>query len=329
MPNKNTTATKAKSALKNRGSSSSAATTSTADKSLSPSKQKYDHIAGLLEKMKSQIQQALPKHITPDRIARIALNSIRMNPKLLQCSEMSLLGAIMQSAQLGLEPNSFGQAWLIPFNNKKKNGQYVMEVQFQVGYKGLIELFYRTDKGLNIDAHEVYENDKFDYNYGVGKDSEAKLYHKPVMTNRGSVIGYYATATMKNGSYSFLFMSKEDVKKHANTFSQAYKKGWMSPWKSNFDEMAKKTVIKKLMKYLPLSVELQKGIAADETIKNFNGDPIDETPDQTDFQIITHDDFEDDVSDAPQIESDTDSKKDKVDKETGEVLEEDEQISLL
>lgn len=248
-------------------------------KVLSPEKQKYNRISDMLKSMREQIKQAIPKHITPDRISRIALTNIRMNSKLLECSELSLLGAVLQSAQLGLEPsNQTGKAYLIPFNNKGK-----MEVQFQIGYKGLIELFYRSEQSLNIDAHEVYENDEFEFEYGL----DSKLKHKPTLMDRGDVIAYYAVARMKNGAYGFVVMSRKDIEIHAAKYSQAYKKGWMSSWKTNFDEMAKKTVIKKLTKYLPLSTEIQRAIAQDETIKEFKKEtPIEETKDITDWEVV-------------------------------------------
>ena len=232
----------------------------------------YTTIKHLLEKMAPEIQKALPKHVDPDRIARIALTEVRKTPKLLQCSQASLLGAIMTSAQLGLEPGPTGQCYLIPYYNKKL-GSY--DCQFQIGYKGLLDLFYRADGSLNIDAHEVYENDDFEYEYGLNP----VLRHKPSLKNRGNPIAYYAVAHLKDGGYSFTVMSIEDVEK----IRKRSKSTGFSPWQTDYDEMAKKTVIKRLCKYLPLSIELQRGISNDETTKRNIEQDMSEVADETDW----------------------------------------------
>lgn len=232
----------------------------------------YTTIKHLLEKMAPEIQKALPKHVDPDRIARIALTEVRKTPKLLQCSQASLLGAIMTSAQLGLEPGPTGQCYLIPYYNKKLNSY---ECQFQIGYKGLLDLFYRADGSLNIDAHEVYENDDFEYEYGLNP----VLRHKPSLKNRGNPIAYYAVAHLKDGGYSFTVMSIEDVEK----IRKRSKSTGFSPWQTDYDEMAKKTVIKRLCKYLPLSIELQRGISNDETTKRNIEQDMSEVADETDW----------------------------------------------
>lgn len=221
-------------------------------KKLSVVQQKYNSLSRVLEKMKDSFEEALPKHITPERITRIALTSIRTNPKLLECSELSLIGAILQSAQLGLEPNNLGQAWLIPYNNGKTGK---MEVQFQIGYRGLIDLFYRHEAGLLIDAHTIYENDIFEYQYGT----KQFLRHQPTFGNRGKVIGYYSFANLRNDKSSFKVMSVSEIE----FFHLRSKSSDSGPWVSDYNEMAKKTVIKRLCKYLPISVEIQEAISAD------------------------------------------------------------------
>ena len=238
--------------------------------------QKKDTIFDLITKSKSQFAMALGKAIDPERFTRIAITTLRQNPKLLQCSEISLLGALMQSAQLGLEPNLLGQSYLIPFMNKGK-----MECQFQIGYKGLIKLFYNSSNAQLLDVHEVYQNDQFDYEFGL----TPCLTHKPALSNRGDVIAYYAIAKLKEGATSFAVLSKEDAINHAKKFSQAYKGGY-SPWQTNFDEMAKKTVIKMVLKYMPLSTE--RFIMQDETIKHYDMNSFDmtESPDLTSYEEI-------------------------------------------
>ncbi len=207
----------------------------------------------LLTKMGGQIQKALPSMVSSERFQRVALTAFSNNTKLQQCDPMSFIAAMMQSAQLGLEPNTpLGQAYLIPYGK---------QVQFQIGYKGLLELAQRSGKIKTLYAHEVRENDTFDIDYGLNQT----LTHKPLLKgNRGEVIGYYAVYHLDTGGNSFIFMTKDEVLEHAKRFSKTYNSG---PWQTDFDAMAKKTVIKQLLKYAPLSIELQKATSMDETVK--------------------------------------------------------------
>ena len=207
----------------------------------------------LLTKMGGQIQKALPSMVSSERFQRVALTAFSNNTKLQQCDPMSFIAAMMQSAQLGLEPNTpLGQAYLIPYGK---------QVQFQIGYKGLLELAQRSGKIKTLYAHEVRENDTFDIDYGLNQT----LTHKPLLKgDRGEVIGYYAVYHLDTGGNSFIFMTKDEVLEHAKRFSKTYNSG---PWQTDFDAMAKKTVIKQLLKYAPLSIELQKATSMDETVK--------------------------------------------------------------
>lgn len=219
----------------------------------------------LFNDMMPAIKQAIPKHMTPERLLRIATTSIRQNPKLKICTPHSLLGAVMQCAQLGLEPSVLGHAYLIPYKNKnKETGQFVDECQFQIGYKGLIELARRTGQISSIMAHGVHEKDEFEYEYGIND----KLRHVPSDGDRGPILKYYAVAKFKDGGYAFIVMSKRDIEIHRDRFSKTSKYG---PWVDHFDEMAKKTVLKALMKYMPISVEFQKAVDQDETTKHYDG----------------------------------------------------------
>lgn len=212
-----------------------------------------------IKSMEGEIKKALPSVITPERFTRMVLSAISVNPKLAQCSPSSFLGAMMSAAQLGLEPNTpLGQAYLIPYKNKG-----VDEVQFQLGYKGLIDLAYRSGEVELVQAHIVYENDDFTLEYGL----EPKLVHKPADRDRGEPIKVYAMFKTKSGGYGFDVMSMDDVRRHAEKYSQAYKSGF-SPWKTNFEEMAKKTVLKRVLKYAPLKSDFVKAVVQDETIKS-------------------------------------------------------------
>ena len=216
-------------------------------------------IADMIKAMEPEIKKALPQVITPERFTRMALSALNTTPKLAECSQMSFLGALMNAAQLGLEPNTpLGQAYLIPYRNKGK-----LECQFQIGYKGLIDMVYRNDNIQTVQALCVYENDVFEYELGL----EPKLVHKPAVKDRGELILVYALWKAKNGGYGFEVMSKEDVDLHARKFSQSFGSSF-SPWKTNYEEMAKKTVIKKCLKYAPLKSDFVMQLSNDESVKS-------------------------------------------------------------
>ena len=150
-------------------------------------------IADLIKAMEPEIKKALPEVITPERFTRMALSALNTTPKLRECTQMSFLAALMNAAQLGLEPNTpLGQAYLIPYNNKG-----VMECQFQIGYKGLIDLSYRNPQVQIISAQAVYENDDFSYELGLNP----KLEHCPTLGERGEVRLFYGFFKLVNGGF--------------------------------------------------------------------------------------------------------------------------------
>ena len=218
--------------------------------------QRPQTIAGLMAdpKIKAQMALALPKHMTSDRLARIALTEIRKVPTLAKCDQTSFLGAIMQCAQLGLEPGgALGHAYLLPFENRKKG---ITEVQFIVGYRGMIDLARRSGQIVSLTARTVHENDEFSYQYGLSED----LKHVPATGERGALQYVYAVAKLKDGGVQFEVMSRSDVDK----VRAQSKAGNYGPWQTHYDEMAKKTVIRRLFKYLPVSIELATAVTMDE-----------------------------------------------------------------
>ena len=199
---------------------------------------------------KKQISLALPRHLNADRMCRIALTEVRKNQGLLNCDRNSLLGAIVQCSQLGLEPgNNLGHAYLLPYGR---------ECNLIIGYKGLIDLARRSGQIISINAREVRENDEFEIEYGI----DEKLKHIPSMEDRGNLIGFYAIAKLKDGGHQFEYMTLSEINKIKDTSKSA--KSRMSPWNDYYEEMAKKTVIRRLFKYLPVSIEIQRAITLDE-----------------------------------------------------------------
>ena len=215
-------------------------------------------LAGLMSdpKIKAQMALALPKHMTADRLARIATTELRRVPKLAKCDQYSFLGAIMQCAQLGLEPgNALGHAYLIPFDNRSKG---ITEVQFIIGYRGMIDLARRSGQILSLEARTVYESDEFHVSFGL----DSKLEHKPAWdaADRGEIRFVYAVAKLKDGGVQFEVMSRADIER----VRAQSKAGSSGPWVTHFEEMAKKTVIRRLFKYLPISIEMSKAVTLDE-----------------------------------------------------------------
>lgn len=233
-------------------------------------KKKASSIQDYIKIMEPAIKAALPSVITPERFTRITLSAVSSNPKLGQCTPQSFLGAMMSAAQLGVEPNSaLGQAYLIPFRNHG-----VLECQFQIGYKGLIDLAYRSGQVTDIYAEVVYEHDEFRYELGLNP----MLEHKPAMQDRGNAIAYYAVFHTKDGGFGFKVMSVDDVRRHAQRYSKSYSNG---PWQTDFDSMAKKTVLKAALKYAPLKSEFFRNMSQDETIKTEISDDMYSVPDST------------------------------------------------
>jgi len=210
-------------------------------------------IRELIQASTKELGKALPSHMNPERIVRIALTTLRTTPKLMDCNPHSFLAALFQSAQLGLEPNVEGQAYIIPYGT---------EAQFQIGYKGYVELFYRHSMAVSLDAQAVHQNDEFEYEYGT----ESYLRHKPALKNRGEVYAYYAVAKLKDGAYLFKVMSKEECMEHGKKHSKSYNSS-SSPWQKEPDAMCKKTCVIQIMKLIPKSIEIQKAIAMDDTVK--------------------------------------------------------------
>ena len=224
-------------------------------------------LEGWLKKMKPELSKALPKHIQPDRILRICMTAIRVTPKLRDCDPMSFLAAVMQSAQLGLEPNTpLGEAYLIPYGKK---------VQFQMGYRGLLQLANNTGKYRMIYAHAVYKNDKFSYALGLHKD----LVHVEADEPEGEPVFYYAVYHLLNGGYDFSVWSRKKVEMHKAKYSKSGDfQG--SSWQSAFDSMAKKTVLKDVLNYAPKSIELARQLSMDDTIKTDIAKDMSEVPDE-------------------------------------------------
>ena len=197
------------------------------------------------EGAKKQFALALPKHLTPDRFIRIALTALNRTPKLATCTKASLLSCLMDCSQLGLEPDG-RKVHLIPYGDK---------CTLIIDYKGLVDLARRSGAISDIHADVVCENDFFEYSFGTN----GSLVHKPSLKERGKPIAAYSFVKLKDGSSSYEVMNLEEVE----AIHKRSKAGGSGPWKTDWNEMAKKTVFRRHSKWLPVSAEFQVAVEKD------------------------------------------------------------------
>lgn len=222
---------------------------------------RIDALATVMNKNHHNLAQIVPaamkKHMTPERIVKMVLAAASRSPKLLECSPMSVLKSCMTATQLGLECDGvLGGAYLVPYYNGKAR---CMEAQFIIGYRGLIELARRSGNISSIEAHVVRRGDKFRCSLGT----EGKIEHEPDWEARelGEMFAVYAVAKFRDGGMQFEVMTKAQV----DDIRKSSKAGDFGPWKDHYDEMARKTVVRRLCKYLPLSVEMRQAFVEEDS----------------------------------------------------------------
>jgi recombination protein RecT len=216
----------------------------------------------MIERMKPEIARALPRHMNPDRMARIATTVLRQTPALGRCTPESFLGALMTASQLGLEPGPLGEAYFVPYGK---------DCTFIPGYRGLVKLALQSPNVSKARARVVHENDEFDYAFGINEH----LDHKPVQGDRGKVTHVYAFVKYVDGGSDFDVMTVADVEK----VRKRSKASGSGPWVSDWDAMAMKTVFKRLSKWMPLSSEFATAAAMDGVVRtDAAADLVDVTP---------------------------------------------------
>lgn len=222
-------------------------------------KVKYSTVLDVVKSkgFQNQMALALPKSMTADRLTRIIMTECRKTPELMSCAPESFFGAVLQCAALGLEPGSaLGHCYLLPFGNgKDKSGR--ANAQLIIGYRGMIDLARRSGQIVSLSAYCAHEKDEFEYSLGLNPD----IRHIPSpLADRGPVTHVYAVAKLKGGGVQFEVMSRAEIEAVRKTS----KAGSSGPWSSHWDEMAKKTVIRRLFKYLPVSIEAVRAVEVDE-----------------------------------------------------------------
>lgn len=261
---------------------------------LAVSTNKIGALSELLNAKRDSIARVLPKHMTPERIIRMALVAASRNPVLLQCDQNSILRAMMDASALGLEPFSpLQHAFIIPYKNNQTGN---MEAQFQPGYRGLVDLARRTGQIVTIAANVVREGDLFEYEDGF----DQKLKHVPNWTHRGEIEKVYAYALLKDGGRQSVVMTKQEI----DGIRAKSKCGKYGPWQDFYEEMAKKTVLKRLCKGLPASTEFAKALEADNCAER--GERFINIDMVTDNQIVDQTDgFDPPAAEQPKSKTDT------------------------
>lgn len=196
------------------------------------------------ESMRAQFALALPKHLTAERFARVAITALTRTPKLAECTPASLMKCLLDLSAMGLEPDG-RRAHLIP---------YGQECTLIIDYKGLVELIRRSGDVISLRSETVCAKDEFAWTNG---DVSHSVNWRE---DRGEMQAVYAEAVMKSGEKQSAVMTKAEVEAIRNR-SRAGKSG---PWVSDFAEMAKKTVVRRLSKMLPLSSEIFRHVERDD-----------------------------------------------------------------
>lgn len=208
-------------------------------------------LASQISQQQSEIERALPTHLkhNAEAFVRAAITVCKQTPALAKCDPVTILGGLMTASSLGLELGPLGHAYLVPYGNK---------AQLIIGYKGIIDLAWRSDRLTSIEARAVKQNDHFEFSYGL----EPKLVHTPTFDEPGPTIAYYGKALFKGGGSYFVVMSKHDIETHRKR-SKSSSNG---PWQTDYDAMACKTCIRVMQPYLPLTSEVARQFAMDGTV---------------------------------------------------------------
>ncbi|HEY8342507.1 MAG TPA: recombinase RecT [Calditerricola sp.] len=224
------------------------------------------------ERFRAEIERAIPRHLNADRLLRITMTVLRQTPELGECSVHSLLAAVLQCAQLGLEPGVLGHVYLVPFKSSKLRQKLVQVI---IGYKGLIELARRSGQIESISARLVYANDEFEMTFGI-QDTlrHVPWYMRDGVSEPGPIRGGYSIARFRDGGYHLHYLPIQVIEQRRKR-SRAADEG---PWKTDYEAMCLKTVVRDAAKWWPLSAEVARGLAQDESVKRDFEDVDSEAP---------------------------------------------------
>lgn len=215
------------------------------------------NVATVIKNYMPLISQALPKHLTGERFARLALTTLRKTPKLQRCNPESFVGAILNAAALGLEPGVNGEAWLVPYGR---------EVQMQIGYQGLAKLFWQSPLAERLDSEYVCESDEFSYSMGL----HPTLHHVPADGDRGKVTHFYAVVGVRGREPWFRVLSVDQVA----AIRQVSRAEVLGETKRDVADpehwMSRKTAVIQALKLAPKATELARSYEFDEKPANLH-----------------------------------------------------------
>ena len=216
---------------------------------------KPTNFPAMLDAYKGEIARALPKHLNADTMARVALTCFRMNPKLGECQPASVFASVIQASQLGLRPGLLGECYLIPYKD---------QCTLQLGYQGLLELVRRSGLVESIGAYLVHEKDSYEVRFGTDPGVD----HRPNLDeDRGAVKFGYAVAHIKGGGKHVEVMTLREIERirdRSQNVKNAKRFGKETPWDTDFEEMARKTLLRRICKYLPKSNEVALAMSLDD-----------------------------------------------------------------
>lgn len=254
-----------------------------------------------IRSMEAQFALAMPKGAEAAQLVRDALTCIQKTPKLLDCVPQTVLGALMSCAQLGLRPGvaGLGHAWVLPYWDSKfenpngRRGAYV--AQLIIGYKGYVDLAYRSGQIATVIGRTVYDGDTFDVEYGL----DDKLIHKPALAgDRTTPVAHYAIVKLANGGRAFWVMTEDEMQAWKNKYAPKSKTGnIVGPWVSDYEAMARKTCLLRLAAWMPKSTDLAVAIEAD------NGIRTNIVPTVTAEQVTEHPTYADDTTEPSRLDA--------------------------
>lgn len=248
----------------------------------------------LLKRYWPRISAVMPKHMNPDRMFQLAISCYNQTPKLNQCTPETVLSCLMKCSALGMEPSAvdgLGRAYILPFFNKKTGR---MEATLILGYKGMIDLARRSGEIKDISARVVHAGDEFEYEYGLTEGLRHVPSTEPV--DGRPMTHVYMVAHFKDGGHYMDVMSKAEV----DIIRKRSKSPNSGPWVTDYEAMARKTVIRRAFPYLPVSVETEQDVAADDTTPAvYDDDGIQLFPDSVEVPSNVDAETGEIVEDAP------------------------------
>lgn len=249
-----------------------------------------DIIGQAIEQQKQEIQRALPTGMDSDRFARIALTTMKQNPRLIECHPRSIVASLMLCAQLGLEPGPLQHCYLVPYKDRDSG---VMEAQFQIGYRGILRLARESGYLKDLAVRTVYVDDEFDWAYGTDPYIRHKPAESQVKNEARTVRCYYGVAEFRPDGRYFEVVPPSEIERHR----QRSKAPNSPAWRNDYEAMAHKTVVRIMEPFLPLSVKLIAALSYDGTTPGeITPDMADDAPGYEEAEVIsdTDDGFTDD-----------------------------------